>query len=104
MPPQVQSQGPQESSPVGSDLDPGERVDGYLTWLSKHKLPAADLAHVDGLREKLREESLDLEGIRKMSAAQLVSITGVPYGTAQRIGRYVKQFVSQEKLGVAAAS
>jgi hypothetical protein len=102
--PQVQSQGPQESSPVGSDLDPGERVDSYLTWLSKHKLPAADLAHVDGLREKFRDESLDLEGIRKMSTAQLVSITGVPYGMAQRIGRYVKQFVTQEKLGAAADS
>jgi len=52
-----------------------------LTWLSQGKLPAPDLAHVDGLREKFRAESLDLEGIRKMSAAQLVSITGVPYGT-----------------------
>jgi len=69
--PQVQSQGLQESSPVGSDLDPGERVDSYLTWLLKHKLPAADLAHVDGLREKFRDESLDLKGIGKMSTGCL---------------------------------
>src|SRR5579859_505566 len=51
--PQVQPQGRQESSPVGSDSDPGERVDSYLTWLSQGKLLAPDLAHVDGIEGEI---------------------------------------------------